>query len=120
MALRQCPICEVNYLRGEEQVCTVCAALKKKKNIQEESEPLLCSECSEEIATRPGELCNACWREQQRQLDLERMADKIRLAEEGAADEASENDAELFEPEEVQHSPTDLEDALSGGLGLEL
>ncbi|MCL2670867.1 MAG: hypothetical protein FWF10_02395 [Clostridiales bacterium] len=119
MALRQCPLCEVNYLRGDERVCMVCAASKKKKNLPEENEVLLCSECGEEPALRSGELCEACWREQQRQLDLERMADKLRLAEVAAADEV-ESDADIFESEDAEPGPADLEDALSGGLSLEL
>jgi len=118
MALRQCPICEVNYLRGDERVCMVCAASKRKKNLPEETEVLLCSECGEDPATRYGELCEACWREQQRQLDLERMADKLRLAEEAAADEGG--DADIFESEDAEPGPADLEAALSGGLSLEL
>ena len=47
--LRKCPICELNYLRGSETMCRVCAAERAKKHAPEsaETETIMCSECGD-------------------------------------------------------------------------
>lgn len=97
MALRKCPKCELNYLRGNETICRVCAAEmdKKRKNIVEtEDEVIMCSECGERPAVRGKSLCEECLREQKRQADLELYADKVR------ADEADDPIEEDFSDED--------------------
>ncbi len=79
MAIRICPKCEVNYLRGDETICHICAAaLKKKTKPADEDEIIMCTECGEKPAVRGKELCEDCLREQQRQADLELLADQVR------------------------------------------
>lgn len=80
MALRICPKCEVNYLRQDEELCHVCAEVRRKKRAETPpvDEVVLCSECGEAPALRGKELCADCLREQQRMEELELLADKIR------------------------------------------
>ncbi len=89
MALRKCPICELNYLRGNETMCRVCAAERSRRNVVESEEPVLCSECGENPAVPGRDLCEDCLREQKRQADLEILADKVRSDE---ADDPLEED----------------------------
>ena len=83
--LRKCPICELNYLRGTETVCRVCAAERARKHAPEK--PAL-----------PGhDLCEDCLKEQKRQANLEVLADKIRADE---AEDPIEEDLENPDEEE--------------------
>ena len=92
MSLRKCPKCELNYLRGNETICRVCAAEmdKKRKKEPEPEEIIMCSECGERPAVPGKDLCEDCLREQKRQADLELHADKVR------ADEADDPIEEVF------------------------
>lgn len=96
MALRKCPKCELNYLRGNETICRVCAADmdKKRRKESDSDEIIMCSECGERPALRGKDLCEECLREQKRQADLELHADKVR------ADEADDPIEEDFAEEE--------------------
>ena len=96
MALRKCPKCELNYLRGSETICRVCAAEldKKRKKMTDPEEVIMCSECGERPALRGKDLCEECLREQKRQADLELHADKVR------ADEADDPIEEEFADDE--------------------
>lgn len=90
MALRKCPICELNYIRENETVCHVC--LKAKKRLAEaEDEIIMCIECGENPVVEGHDLCRDCLKEQQRQADLELLADKVRQDE---IDEPLEEDIE--------------------------
>ncbi|MDO4543829.1 MAG: hypothetical protein Q4C01_04670 [Clostridia bacterium] len=80
MALKKCPICELNYLRGNETVCHVCQ--KAKKNRDEEEEFItICFECGENPVVAGHELCAECMLEAKRQAELELTADKVRQDE---------------------------------------
>lgn len=80
MALRKCPKCELNYLRGEETLCHVCASSKSKKEAVEE-EVVLCSNCGEFPAEKGSDLCKECLAEQKRVEELENQADSVRNGE---------------------------------------
>ena len=75
MAVRKCPRCELNYIRGDAPYCDVCMSElrreKKSKPAEQSAEPILCSECGENPALPGRELCEACLREQRRQRELE-------------------------------------------------
>ena len=96
--LRKCPICELNYLRGDETVCRVCAAERSKKRAPEprEDEIIMCSECGENPALPGHDLCEECLKEQKRQANLEVLADKVRAdeAEDPLEEDISESDEE--------------------------
>jgi len=96
--LKKCPICELNYLRGDETMCRVCAAERSKKRAAEpkEDEVILCSECGEKPALPNHDLCEDCLKEQKRQANLEILADKIRAdeAEDPLEEDISDTDEE--------------------------
>ncbi len=97
--LKKCPICELNYLRGTETICRVCAAARsKKRGVEEkEQETVMCSECGEKPAVPGHDLCEDCLKEQKRQANLEVLADKIRADE---AEDPLEEDLEDSDDEE--------------------
>ena len=97
--LKKCPICELNYLRGTETVCRVCAAERSRKRMPDpaDAEPILCSECGEKPALPGHDLCEDCLKEQKRQANLEILADKIRADE---ADDPLEEDLSDEEEDE--------------------
>ena len=95
---RKCPICELNYLRGTETICRVCAAARSKRHAYDaEQETVMCSECGEKPAVPGHDLCEDCLKEQKRQANLEVLADKIRADE---AEDPLEEDLEDAEDEE--------------------
>lgn len=79
MALRKCPKCEVNYIRGDAEFCDVCLRAMKRvpvaKKKEEEDEPIMCTECGEAPAVKGSDLCIECLKEQKRQAELEDAAD---------------------------------------------
>ena len=97
--LRKCPICELNYIRGNETMCRVCAAERSRKHTPEpaETEPVMCSECGEKPALPGRDLCEDCLKEQKRQANLEVLADKVRADE---AEDPLEEDLEDQDEEE--------------------
>ncbi len=96
--LKKCPICELNYLRGTETICRVCAAARSKRHTYDaEQETVMCSECGEKPAVPGHDLCEDCLKEQKRQANLEVLADKIRADE---AEDPLEEDLEDAEDEE--------------------
>lgn len=97
--LKKCPICELNYLRGTETICRVCAAARARKHTYDpaEQETVMCSECGEKPAVPGHDLCEDCLKEQKRQANLEVLADKIRADE---AEDPLEEDLEESDDEE--------------------
>ena len=95
--LRKCPKCELNYLRGNETICRVCASARVKRHAPEVQETVMCSECGEKPALPGHDLCEDCLKEQKRQANLEVLADKIRADE---AEDPLEEDLESSDEEE--------------------
>lgn len=80
--LKKCPICELNYIRGNETMCRVCAAERSRRHaVKAEEEIIMCSECGEKPALHGHDLCEDCLKEQKRQANLEVLADKVRADE---------------------------------------
>ena len=76
MALKKCPICELNYIKGDAQYCDVCMremkrTISRKQEPEEPEEELICTECGEAPAVRGSELCAECLKEHKRQVELE-------------------------------------------------
>ena len=96
--LRKCPICELNYIRGNETMCRTCAAERSRRNLPKvEDEIIMCSECGENPALPGHDLCEDCLKEQKRQANLEILADKVRADE---AEDPLEEDLEEEDEEE--------------------
>ena len=96
--LRKCPICELNYIRGNETMCRVCAAERSRRHtVKNDDEIIMCSECGEKPALPGRDLCEDCLKEQKRQANLEILADKVRADE---AEDPIEEDLEESEDEE--------------------
>lgn len=75
MALKKCPKCELNYIRGDAPYCDVCMRSMRRGDaarVQQiaQEEEILCSECGEAPAVEGYELCADCLREQKRQKDF--------------------------------------------------
>lgn len=88
--MKKCPICELNYIRGNETMCRVCASERSRRRAPKaEDEVIMCSECGEKPALPGHDLCEDCLKEQKRQANLEVLADKIRADE---ADDPLEED----------------------------
>lgn len=82
MALRRCPKCETNYLRANEQICSVCrAAMKIRGGFDDEEEEIMCSNCGENPAVKGKDLCENCLKEKEKEDELEKKADQIRADE---------------------------------------
>lgn len=83
MALRICPKCETNYLRANEQLCSVCrAALKRRGGYDEdEEETAMCANCGENPAVKGKDLCESCLLEKEKEDELEKKADQVRADE---------------------------------------
>ncbi len=76
MALKKCPKCELNYIRGDAAYCDVCMReLRRDESVHIQQGPgeeeTLCSECGEAPAVPGHDLCAGCLREQKRQTELE-------------------------------------------------
>ena len=101
MALRKCPKCELNYIKGDAEYCDVCIreskrlARKQRCEDEELDEILMCTECGEAPAVRGSELCADCLREQKRQTELENATQlDEELDEVLATTEGADNDPE--------------------------
>lgn len=98
MALKKCPICELNYIRDGEQYCDVCTremkrAVSHKQQPEEPEEELICSECGEAPAVRGSELCAECLKEHKRQVELENASQVDEDFDEILPDDDAEDDA---------------------------
>lgn len=79
MALRKCPKCELNYVKGDQQYCDVCLREMRRIARRSKEEPrtdevIICSECGEAPAVPGSDLCAECLKEQKRQAELEEAA----------------------------------------------
>lgn len=96
--LKKCPICELNYIHGNETMCRTCAAERTRRyTAKSEDEIIMCSECGEKPALPGHDLCEDCLKEQKRQANLETLADKVRADE---AEDPLEEDISETEDEE--------------------
>lgn len=69
MALRKCPRCELNYIKEDEKLCSVCRRASKHED--EPEEVAICIECGEHPALKGKELCAECYKESLRQEHLQ-------------------------------------------------
>jgi len=98
MALKKCPLCELNYIKDDEKICNLCRRENKHVLFEpavHEAEIAICTECGEAPAKAGSEFCDECQKEQKRQVELEMAADLDAEFEEAiAADNAEEAEDE--------------------------
>lgn len=101
MKLVKCQRCELNYMKEDEKLCSVCRKELQGNDVEELTD--LCIECGEYPAVPSGELCIRCLRA------------RVRAAKEAVA-LAQEDDPMLSDDDEVDESEvTEME-----GLEIEL
>ena len=68
MGFIKCPRCELNYIREEEQYCSVC---KREMKGESHDDPFeLCSICNENPVMPGKDVCLLCYKEMNRQQGL--------------------------------------------------
>ena len=90
MALKKCPKCELNYIRGDAPYCDVCMRSMRRGDaarVQQiaQEEEILCSECGEAPAVEGYELCADCLREQ-KMLSMRTIWSRRTTSNRGRAD----------------------------------
>lgn len=68
MGFIKCPRCELNYIREEEQYCSVCKREMKGESREEPYE--LCSICNENPVMPGKDVCYLCYKEMTQQQGL--------------------------------------------------
>ena len=65
MELKKCPRCELNYIREDEKLCSVCSNSGRSRQISDDSH-MVCSECGENRPMPGKTVCAACYKELRR------------------------------------------------------
>ena len=65
MGFIKCPRCELNYIREEEQFCSVCRREMRGENQEDSVE--LCSVCGENPVMPGKDVCFSCYKEMAQQ-----------------------------------------------------
>lgn len=68
MGFIKCPRCELNYIREEEQYCSVCKREMKGESHEDPFE--LCSICNENRVMPGKDVCYVCYKEMNQQQGL--------------------------------------------------
>lgn len=76
MGLRKCPRCELNYIRDDEKVCSVCRRQMKGETDDNEDMQNICIECGENPAIAGQELCAYCLSERRRREKMENLMEQ--------------------------------------------
>lgn len=120
MGFIKCPRCELNYIREEEQYCSVC---KREMKGESHDDPFeLCSICNENPVMPGKDVCYLCYKEMTQQQGLrdpsldEGEAGDVSLG----MDEVSEmEDVSEMEEIELETIPGDVPDEIGEQLSLE-
>ena len=68
LKLVKCPICELNYMPADAEMCDVCRNERKKSKKKDAPVIQICPECNENPVVPGEEFCAACLREHKRCL----------------------------------------------------
>ena len=108
----KCPRCELNYIREDEQFCSVCRREMRGERQEEGFE--LCSVCGENPVMPGKDVCFACYKEMTQQDPQEQEEEQ----EQPDMDIDMEDVAEMDEIE-LDTMPEDVPEEISGQLSLE-
>jgi len=115
MGFIKCPRCELNYIREEEQYCSVC---KREMKGEVHEDPFeLCSICNENPVMPGKDVCLMCYKEMNQQQGLH---DDDGSDEAEAADVArSMGDVTEMEEIELETLPEDMPEEIGEQISLE-
>ena len=115
MGFIKCPRCELNYIREEEQYCSVC---KREMKGESHDDPFeLCSICNENPAMPGKDVCLLCYKEMTQQQGLRDDA----VEEEETADVSALDMGDVSEMEEIEleEMPEDMPAEIGEQISLE-
>ena len=115
MGFIKCPRCELNYIRKEEQYCSVC---KREMKGESHDDPFeLCSICNENPAMPGKDVCLLCYKEMTQQQGLRDDA----VEEEETADVSALDMGDVSEMEEIEleEMPEDMPAEIGEQISLE-
>ena len=114
MGFIKCPRCELNYIREEEQYCSVC---KREMKGEAHDDPFeLCSICNENPAMPGNDVCLMCYKEMNQQQGLRDDAEE----EEETADVSLDmSDVSEMEEIELEELPEDMPAEIGEQISLE-
>ena len=112
MGFIKCPRCELNYIREEEQYCSVC---KREMKGEAHDDPFeLCSICNENPAMPGKDVCLLCYKEMTQQQSLRDDAVEEETADVSALDMSDVSEMEEIELEELpEDMPAEIGEQIS-------
>lgn len=114
MGFIKCPRCELNYIREEEQYCSVCKREMKGESHEDPFE--LCSICNENPVMPGKDVCQICYREMTQQQGM-----RDDSMEEAETPDVSLDMGDVSEMEEIELEtmPEDMQNEMGEHLSLE-
>lgn len=112
MGFIKCPRCELNYIREEEQYCSVC---KREMKGESHDDPFeLCSICNENPVMPGKDVCLLCYKEMTQQQGLRDDAVEEETADVSALDMSDVSEMEEIELEELpEDMPAEIGEQIS-------
>lgn len=125
MGFIKCPRCELNYIREEEQYCSVC---KREMKGEVHEDPFeLCSICNENPVMPGKDVCSVCYKEMKQQqglhvdtaeevetsdvsLDMDDVSDMQEIELETMPDDMPAEIGEQISLEEEKRKEADMDD----------
>ena len=114
MGFIKCPRCELNYIREEEQYCSVCKREMKGESREDPFE--LCSICNENPVMPGKDVCLICYKEMNQQQGLR---DSVIDSADSADVSLGMEDVSEMEEIELDTLPGDVPDEIGEQLSLE-
>ena len=115
MGFIKCPRCELNYIREEEQYCSVC---KREMKGEAHDDPFeLCSICNENPVMPGKDVCYMCYKEMSQQQGL--RSDVIEEPETPDVTSLDMEDVSEMEEIELDSLPGEIPEEIGEQLSLE-
>ena len=115
MGFIKCPRCELNYIREEEQYCSVC---KREMKGEAHDDPFeLCSICNENPVMPGKDVCYLCYKEMSQQQGL--RDDSIEEQETPDVGSLDMEDVSEMEEIELDSLPEEIPEEIGEQISLE-
>ena len=115
MGFIKCPRCELNYIREEEQYCSVCKREMKGESREDPFE--LCSICNENPVMPGKDVCLICYKEMNQQQGL--RDDESIDSDEGTDVSLDMEDVSEMDEIALDSMPGDVPDEIGQQISLE-